>query len=314
MPPQTQPVRFVEISENNHQQRIDNFLIQQLRGVPKGKVYKILRKGEVRVNKKRIKPEYKLQAGDIVRIPPIHIAESIESSRPSDKLKQLISNSILYEDDRLIVLNKPSGIAVHGGSGIRSGVIEVLRASRPESDYLELVHRIDRDTSGCLMIAKRRSALRALHEQLRNNQMKKVYHAIVKGHWDKNTRQCTAPLHKNQLAGGERIVTVDETLGKQSKTQFRLIGTSQHFSVIQAQPITGRTHQIRVHCTHLGHPIANDPKYGDESYDKVIKGMGCKRLCLHAYSIEFTHPVTEKRTLITATHDDQMQKLMDSCQ
>lgn len=314
MSPDNQSVKFVEINENNLHQRIDNFLVSQLRGVPKGKIYKILRKGEVRVNKKRVKPEYKLQIGDLVRIPPVRISEEKNAHNPSDSLKSLIGDSILFEDDRLIVINKPSGVAVHGGSGIRSGVIEVLRASRPDNDYLELVHRIDRDTSGCLMIAKRRSALRAMHEQLRTNKIKKIYHAVVRGQWDRNIRQCLAPLHKNQLSGGERIVTVDESLGKESKTRFSLLNGCDNFSLIQAQPVTGRTHQIRVHCKHLGHPIANDAKYGDVTFDKEIKLLGCKRLCLHAYSLEFTHPVSEKRMQITAKHDEQMDKILQLCQ
>ncbi len=307
------PVTFVEIDDNHKLQRIDNFLLGQLRGVPKGKIYKILRKGEVRVNKKRIKPDYKLQIGDIVRIPPVQVADDREEINPSNTLKTLISNSILFEDERIIVVNKPSGIAVHGGSGIRAGVIEILRSARPNADYLELVHRIDRDTSGCLLIAKRRSALRALHEQLRSNKMKKMYHAVVSGQWDINLRQCVAPLHKNQLSGGERIVSVDDVQGKKSKTRFSLLKKGTEYSVIQAQPITGRTHQIRVHCQYLGHPIANDPKYGDGSFDKTIKALGCSRLCLHAHSLAFIHPGSEKPMTVEAAHEPQMQTIIAAC-
>ncbi|MGQ8363641.1 23S rRNA pseudouridine(955/2504/2580) synthase RluC [Glaciecola sp. 1036] len=311
MTEQFQNVQFVTITEDNHLQRLDNFLTLQLKGVPKGKIYKILRKGEVRVNKKRAKPDYKLQIGDEVRIPPIRLETAPPEGQISKGFAQMLSDAILYEDDRIIVINKPSGVAVHGGSGVKSGVIEGLRASREAHQYLELVHRIDRDTSGCLLVAKKRSALRHLHEQLRNKQMNKVYHALVKGNWPHNLRVVEAPLEKNTLQGGERVVMVNDN-GKESKTKFTLLKTHEKMSLVEARPITGRTHQIRVHCLHAGYPIANDDKYGDKEFDKYVKSLGCNRLCLHAYQLTFIHPVSEEVMTFTADYDDQLNNAVKS--
>lgn len=303
-------VRFITIDGEDAGQRIDNFLLRTLKGVPKSMIYRLLRKGEIRVNKKRTKPVYKLAVDDILRIAPIRVSE--ESAPVSTKLNIVSSleQHILFEDERLIVINKPSGMAVHGGSGLSFGLIEALRALRPDARMLELVHRLDRDTSGCLVVAKKRSALRNLHEQLRNKKVQKYYHALVKGRWSNKLTKVTEGLRKNDLKSGERVVIVDNVNGKESETRYKVV---QHYSdctLVRAFPVTGRTHQIRVHCQCKGHPIAGDPKYGHEDFDAQLKGKGLKRLFLHASSIEFTHPLTEERLKIEAPLDPSLEKVL----
>lgn len=288
-PPQ---VRFVEISVDQADQRIDNFLMCQLKGIPKSLVYRIIRKGEVRVNKGRIKPEYRIKAGDRVRIPPVRQAETKAPGKASDKVLKQIESRIIYEDKRILVLNKPSGLAVHGGSGLRYGVIEALRELRPNDKQLELVHRLDRDTSGCLIIAKKRSALRRLHEQLREGSMDKIYLTLVKGKWKGRSKWVDAPLLKNVIRSGERLVFVDSK-GKDARSQFIPYSVSEEASLMTVKLDTGRTHQIRVHAQHIGHPIAGDDKYGDEEFNRNLKGKGLKRLFLHAFSLKFHLPNTE---------------------
>ena len=294
-----QKVQFVTIDPDLEGQRIDNYLRTFLKGVPKSLIYRILRKGEVRVNKKRVKPEYKLQPNDELRIPPVRVSEPTEL--PSTKLNKVSSleNHILYEDDCLIVLNKPSGTAVHGGSGLSFGVIEALRALRPQQKFLELVHRLDRDTSGCLLIAKKRSALKNLHEQLRDRKVDKRYQALVDGAWSANRFKVKAPLLKNTLQSGERVVVVNEE-GKPSETRFRILESFDQATLVEASPITGRTHQIRVHCLHAGHPIAADNRYGDKEFDQRTQKLGLKRLFLHAHSLAFIHPNTDERVTFKA--------------
>jgi 23S rRNA pseudouridine955/2504/2580 synthase len=292
-------VQFVTIDPELEGQRIDNYLHTFLKGVPKSRIYRILRKGEVRVNKKRVKPEYKLQANDELRIPPVRVSEP--TALPSTNLNKVSSleNHILYEDEWLIVLNKPSGTAVHGGSGLSFGVIEALRALRPKQNFLELVHRLDRDTSGCLLIAKKRSALKNLHEQLRDRKVDKRYQALVSGEWPANRFKVKAPLLKNTLKSGERIVLVDEE-GKPSETRYRILESFNQATLVEASPITGRTHQIRVHCLHAGHPIASDNRYGDKDFDQRVYKIGLKRLFLHAHSLAFIHPNTDERVTYKA--------------
>jgi 23S rRNA pseudouridine955/2504/2580 synthase len=289
-----QKVQFVTIDPDLEGQRIDNYLRTFLKGVPKSLIYRILRKGEVRVNKKRVKPEYKLQANDELRIPPVRVSEPTDL--PSTKLNKVSSleNHILYEDDCLIVLNKPSGTAVHGGSGLSFGVIEALRALRPQQKFLELVHRLDRDTSGCLLIAKKRSALKNLHEQLRDRKVDKRYQALVAGEWPTDRFKVKASLLKNTLKSGERIVLVSDE-GKPSETRYRILESFNQATLVEASPITGRTHQIRVHCLHAGHPIAADNRYGDSDFDQRTYKIGLKRLFLHAHSLAFIHPNTDER-------------------
>ncbi|HAU04784.1 MULTISPECIES: 23S rRNA pseudouridine(955/2504/2580) synthase RluC [Pseudoalteromonas] len=301
-------VSFVTIGEDHLGQRIDNFLITHLKGVPKSAVYKILRKGEVRVNKKRIKPVYKLQLNDVVRIPPIKVAEKEEFvPKKLDKVKQL-EDAILFEDKYLMVINKPSGMAVHGGSGLSYGLIEALRVLRPEERSLELVHRLDRDTSGCLLISKRRSVLTDLHKQLREKTMEKNYWALVDGQWDSKTKNVTEGLRKNTLKSGERVVRVDNTEGKPSHTRFRVLERYAECSLVQASPVTGRTHQIRVHTQCKGHPIACDDKYGVAEFDQYVNKLtGLNRLFLHAHDLRFMHPKNETTMHVEAPLDNALQ-------
>lgn len=296
-------VIFLTVDAETSQQRIDNFLRTFLKGVPKSRIYRLLRKGEVRVNKKRVKPDYKLTTGDIIRIPPIKTAEKKEPiiSTKLDKIANL-EQAILYEDDEMLVLNKPSGIAVHGGSGLNFGVIEAFRSLRPEARFLELVHRIDRETSGILLIAKKRSALRSLHEQLRLNQVSKNYLALVRGEWPSACKLVEAPLLKNLLQQGERRVNVNDK-GKYAKTYFKVEERFDTATLVKASPLTGRTHQIRVHAQHMTHPIAFDDRYGDREFDKKLQHTGLNRLFLHALQLQFVHPKSEEKMTISAPLD-----------
>ena len=296
----TSKVQIIEIDDSNAGQRMDNFLLSKLKGVPKSRIYRLLRKGEVRVNKGRVKPHYKLLCGDEVRIPPIRIANRADTKlhQPiqNGQLASLIEASIVYEDACLLVVNKPSGLAVHGGSGISFGLIEYLRRMRPQQKFLELVHRLDRETSGCVMVAKKRSALRHLQEQLRSGEITKIYHLLVVGHWPRRCRSVDLPLIKNQLVSGERIVRIAPVGlpgAKASLTEYTLLKHYANASLVEARPVTGRTHQIRVHCQSAGYPIIGDTKYGDEALNKAFAAMGLKRLFLHAFSLEFKSPVED---------------------
>ncbi len=305
--------RTLEIGPDAAGQRIDNFLLTRLKGAPKSLIYRILRRGEVRVNRGRIKPSYRLQAGDSVRIPPVRLGEPRTPARPNQRVLDELEAAILYEDKRLLVLNKPSGLAVHGGSGVSFGVIEALRALRPEAHYLELVHRLDRETSGCLVIAKKRSALRALHALLRGEGeegVDKRYLALVKGRWEGGPRRVEAPLHKNVLKSGERIVVVDPA-GKAALSLFKPLTIYDDASLVEVRLITGRTHQVRVHAAHAGHPIAGDDKYGDPEFNRRMAGLGLKRLFLHARSLGFEleggAPVQ-----VNAPLDDDLNRVLDA--
>ncbi|MDF7458500.1 23S rRNA pseudouridine(955/2504/2580) synthase RluC [Proteus mirabilis] len=300
-------VQFVTIDGDEAGQRIDNFLLARLKGVPKSMIYRIIRKGEVRVNKGRIKPEYKLAAGDSIRIPPVRVAEK-EEHAVSPKLEKVsaLAECILYEDEHVMLINKPSGTAVHGGSGLSFGVIEGLRALRPEARFLELVHRLDRDTSGVLLIAKKRSALRSLHEQLRLKQMQKDYLALVRGQWQSHTKVVQAPLLKNILQSGERVVKVSSE-GKSSETRFKVEERFEFATLVKASPVTGRTHQIRVHTLHAGHPIAFDDRYGDRDFDTQLASTKLNRLFLHASSLTFIHPSTGEKMRIEAPMDKTLR-------
>jgi 23S rRNA pseudouridine955/2504/2580 synthase len=283
-------VNWLEVGAEESGQRIDNYLIRWLKGVPKSHVYRILRSGEVRVNKGRIGPDYRVQDGDRVRVPPIRTAQPNENIA---KFAPHVAFDILYEDAALLVINKPPGLAVHGGSGISLGAIEQLREMRPEAKFLELAHRLDRDTSGILMLAKKRSALVALHEQLREGRVRKIYLALVRGHWRDAKRAVKVPLQKHLLANGERRVSVHED-GQAAHTIFRLRkawpDATPPLSLLEAELKTGRTHQIRVHLAHLEFPIAGDDKYGDFALNKVLKKQVLRRMFLHAYQIAITHP------------------------
>ncbi|QLE85208.1 23S rRNA pseudouridine(955/2504/2580) synthase RluC [Shewanella sp. Scap07] len=304
-------VQLVTIDEDHVEQRIDNFLLTKLKGVPKSMIYRIIRKGEVRVNKKRIKPEYKLQDGDIVRIPPVRVSKGDDKPAPNAKLTKVaqLEERIIFEDKAIIVLNKPSGIAVHGGSGVDFGVIEAMRSLRPQQKFLELVHRLDKETSGVLLIAKKRSALKHLHDQLRYKKMQKDYLALVRGDWQKHVKMINAPLLKLTLKSGERIVRVNQE-GKPSETRFKIQQRYQGATLVQASPVTGRTHQIRVHCQYAGHPIACDEKYSEQKFDDSMRALGLNRLFLHAAQLRFTHPVTEEVMQVKAPMDKPLQQLL----
>tara|TARA_Y100001968_G_scaffold23537_1_gene18442 strand:+ start:2467 stop:3468 length:1002 start_codon:yes stop_codon:yes gene_type:complete len=281
-------VQFDHISADQAGQRIDNYLITRLKGAPKTLVYRILRKGEVRVNKGRVKPDYRLQAGDQLRIPPVRLPAPDEPVLVGQGILNALEQNMLFEDKGLIVVNKPAGLAVHGGSGLHFGVIEAMRQLRPDCPQLELVHRLDRDTSGCLMIAKKRSVLRHLHAALRGDGVNKRYWALVRGRWPGSTKKVHAPLQKNNLRSGERMVEVDPA-GKESLTEFSVLQRfGERATLVEARPITGRTHQIRVHAKYAGHPIGGDPKYGDDDFSRELRELGGKRLFLHARSLAVT--------------------------
>lgn len=283
----TPKVQLVDIGPEQAGQRIDNFLLTRLKGVPKSAIYRMIRKGEVRVNKGRIKPEYKLAEGDSVRVPPARTAQKDEAPAfIGDQLKSNLESAILHEDSGLIVLNKPSGLAVHGGSGVSLGVIEALRAMRPQAKFLELVHRLDRDTSGVLLVAKKRSVLRQLHDDLREGRVEKTYLALLAGRWNGRQHKIEAPLKKFDLASGERVVRVSQE-GKASLTLFSQVKLYDNATLVEAKPVTGRTHQIRVHAQFAGHPIAGDDKYITREQNVHFVERGLKRLFLHAFRIEF---------------------------
>ncbi|EKD55290.1 MAG: hypothetical protein ACD_60C00017G0007 [uncultured bacterium] len=286
-------------------QRIDNFLLTYLKSMPKTRIYRLLRKGEVRVNKKRIQPSYRLQAGDHIRIPPMQLSEQKSPAKPSLSLKALLSNRILYEDKHLLIINKPSGVPVHGGTQVNIGIIEALRSMYPELPHLELAHRLDSDTSGCLVLAKKRSILRELHGLLREGKVHKVYLALTKGHWKTSELTVDVSLQKHYLQGGERMVKVDRE-GKSSLTVFHPVETFQEAMLVEATLHTGRTHQIRVHAAYKKHPIAGDPKYGDKEFNKKMRELGLSRLFLHAKTIEFELPSTEQTIKVTAPLDEEL--------
>ncbi|HIM55002.1 MAG TPA: RluA family pseudouridine synthase [Gammaproteobacteria bacterium] len=298
-------VSFKTIDEFSEGQRLDNYLLKHLKGVPKSHVYRVIRKGEVRVNKGRKKAEYKLQLDDVVRIPPIRVSESGQVEA-SDNLKQLLTDSVLYEDKGLLIINKPSGLAVHSGSGVTIGVIEALRSMY--KDPVELVHRLDRATSGILLIAKKRSVLKNLHEQLSQHQMEKRYTALVKGTWSKKRHTIDAPLYQNSR------YTVVDTKGKEAISHFQPLKNfhQQDFeaSLVEVLIETGRTHQIRAHAKHAGHPIAGDDKYGDPRFDAEIKTKGLKRLFLHAHQLTFTNPLTNEIQKVQAPLTQDLQDFL----
>lgn len=302
-------VHFVEIGPNEDGQRLDNFLIRELKGVPKSRIYRLLRKGEVRVNKKRCKPSDRLVAGDQVRIPPIRLSPSSAPASPGQGLQALLKKSILFEDEALLIIDKPSGLAVHGGSGLSLGLIESLRAMRPEKEFLELVHRLDRDTSGCLVLARSRKALVAMHETMRAGEIRKEYLALTNGKWPAKLTSVDAPLRKNQLSSGERIVRVEQD-GKQALTHFSVEQRYGKATLVRAKLETGRTHQIRVHAQLSGHSIAGDEKYGDKDDGHYFKAAGLKRLFLHAALLEFRHPVSGDLISIDSTLPPDLQAVL----
>ena len=287
-----------------------NYLFLLLKDLPKSRIYRLLRKGEIRVNKKRVKQTYRLEEGDIIRIAPVmQRAKRAGIVKVSDSLAQCLAEAVLYESDTTIVLNKPSGLAVHGGDGVNVGLIEALRLLRTDCRTLELVHRLDRDTSGCLMIAKKRSALLELHRQLRENKVRKCYWALVEGAWSKTVCQIDAPLKKNELASGERMVVVHAE-GKSSRTLFRVLERYAGSTLVEAQPVTGRTHQIRVHAKFAGHAIAGDEKYAPKPFNKLMHSRGLRRLFLHAKSLDVELEPGTGRQLVEAPLSPELKNFM----
>lgn len=281
-------------------QRLDNFLVRQCKGVPKSHLYRVVRSGEVRVNMKRCDVTYRLQEGDRVRLPPMRLAERTVSERDAVAQERTLL-PVLYEDEALLALDKPAGIAVHGGSGVSFGVIESLRRQRPEARFLELAHRLDRETSGLLLVGKKRSALNALHDMFREAGQKadKRYLMLVRGRWMNPLQQVKLPLFKYLLESGERRVRVDAQ-GKAAHTVFRLVARWQRFSLLEGQLKTGRTHQLRVHLAHLAYPILGDEKYGDFALNKALQKEGLKRMALHARSMHFPHPLDDRTLTLVA--------------
>jgi 23S rRNA pseudouridine955/2504/2580 synthase len=303
-------VRMVEAEADDAGQRIDNFLQRHLRGVPKGLLYRLMRTGQVRVNSGRIKPHYRMRAGDQVRIPPL---ESRAERRPApapESLGRELERRILHEDERLLILDKPAGVAVHGGSGLAWGLIDALRAARPEDHFLELAHRLDRDTSGCLIIARRRSTLRRLHAMLREGRIEKRYLALVAGEWAGGRREVNQPLHRTPAEGRRRQVVVSEE-GRAARTLFRPAARYRGWTLMEARLDTGRTHQIRVHAAHLGHPLAGDERYGQRELDRELKAAGLRRMFLHAASVALEHPETGGRLAVSAPLDPALQALLE---
>ena len=312
-------VTWLEIDESAAGQRIDNFLIKQLKGVPKSHVYRILRSGEVRVNSRRVDATCRLQIGDKLRLPPLRVAQRADIPvGPSASLGHAIP--VLWEDEALLIVNKPAGTAVHGGSGISHGVIEQLRVARPELRFLELAHRLDKETSGVLMLAKKRSALTQLHAMLRDGQMQKRYLALVKGKWPDQKRAVKLSLQKYLTAEGERRVSVNAE-GQSAHTIFYLRGRAsksfaqelpaQEFSLLEAELKTGRTHQIRVHLAHLEFPIVGDDKYGDFALNKLLAKQGLKRMFLHAHTLELAHPLSGEILHVEAPLAADLQQFWD---
>ncbi len=303
-------VRFVEVSEERAGQRLDNFLMREMKGVPKTRLYRALRKGEIRVNKGRVKADYRVEVGDQVRIPPIRMSESTAITKVPARWRDLLTERCIHEDAGLLVINKPSGLAVHGGSGLSAGLIECLRLLRSEDRYLELVHRLDRDTSGCLLIARKSSVLKDLHRQLREGKINKTYLALVEGQWPRKRSYIDAPLKKNNLKSGERVVRVDKE-GKQARTNFQVIERFADCTLVQATPVTGRTHQIRVHALHAGYPLLGDEKYCGRERLKSDRDRGLQRLFLHAESLRFSD-LDGAAVTVRAELDPELKQFLDT--
>lgn len=285
-----QKVQFYTVSQDEDGQRLDNYLMSRLKGVPKSALYRVIRKGEVRVNKGRVKPERRLADGDLVRVPPMRVAEQKTQPEPGQSLVKHLEEAVLYDQDGLLVVNKPSGLAVHGGSGVHLGLIEALRQMPGNHGFLELVHRLDRDTSGCVMIARKRSVLKRMQDALRERQgITKTYIALAQGVWPKNRVDVDVPLQRYLLPSGERMVRAHSE-GKASKTLFKVLRQYREVALVEAKPISGRTHQIRVHALHVGCPLIGDDKYGDTELNHRLRMSGGGRLFLHAQSLQICLP------------------------
>lgn len=308
-PPAPPSVQFIDIRADQAGQRIDNFLITLEKGVPKSRIYRALRKGEVRVNKGRIKQTYRLQAGDQVRVPPLRVSEKVVITELSESLTDALENAILMEDDDILVINKPAGLAVHAGSQIQLGVIEAMRIIRPENRFVELVHRLDRDTSGCLVLAKSRASLLNLQQQMKASETDKRYLTLTKGKWAAQENIVDLALQKNSLSSGERMVVPDIN-GKKSKTLFEVKQEFSGCQLVAAKLYTGRTHQIRVHSASQSHPVAGDEKYGDREFNKRLRQYGLKRMFLHAWQLSLKHPLTDEPLTFNAELPDTLKDVL----
>lgn len=301
-------VRYLEVDAEQAGQRLDNFLLTALKGVPRSLIYRVVRTGQVRVNHGRAQAGLRINAGDRIRIPPLRLTIEKPQITPLTADLNKLATAIIYEDNKLLIINKPTGIAVHGGSGINYGVIEALRILRHQN--LELVHRLDRDTSGCLMLAKRRSELHWLHQALQNNQLEKRYLALLVGCMTHSKIEVDMPLRKNTVQSGERIVRIDVT-GKPARTEFKRLRQFATTTLVEIRPHTGRTHQIRVHAAHLGMPVAGDEKYGNKEFNTKLRKIGLKRLFLHAKTLIIPRSDTSKNLEITAPLDAELAMLLN---
>lgn len=295
-------VRYVRVTDDQVGQRIDNFLRTQFKGVPKSHIYRLIRKGEVRVNKKRVEAAYKLGLADNIRLPPIVLQEKAKEIPPSQNTAHLLQSRILYEDQHLIIINKPAGMSVHAGSTIRVGVIEAIKHLYPQYPHLELAHRLDSETSGCLILAKKKKILREIHMLLREGKVKKIYQTFTMGQWKPSELTVKLPLHKAYRDGGKHVVEV-KAEGKAAHTIFHPLAVAKEGTLMEVALLTGRTHQIRVHAASQHHPIACDDRYGDVSFNKTMREKGLKRMFLHAYSIDFILPSLNQRITVTAPLD-----------
>lgn len=309
----SQGVTRARITENEAGQRIDNYLLRHFKGVPRSHIYRILRKGEVRINKKRIKPAYKLLAGDEIRLPPVRFSSN-GPRRPPDEVIQQVESRIVYDDDRIFILNKPSGLAVHAGSGVDYGVIDAMQQlykGAEGSGEVFLVHRLDRETSGCLLIARDRPAMLYLQQALKNGEISKHYATLLKGRWGQGREVIDLPLSRNKIKGGERLVQVDEE-GKMARSIFNPVREYRQATLMKVELLTGRTHQIRVHAAESGFPVAGDRQYGDQTFNYEMKSIGLKRMFLHAQSLSFPHPDDGHMLTIDPPLDEDLQSVLDN--
>ena len=302
-------VQYRQIDADHAGQRLDNYLFSRCKGVPKSHIYRLVRQGQVRINRGRRRVDYRLRLGDVVRIPPLRVAAPSRTHPSAVSQQPPIEQCIVHEDDDLLLINKPAGLAVHGGSGLSLGLIEQLRAQRPHARFLELVHRLDRDTSGLILVAKRRAALLALHEAIRTGRVEKRYTALLRNHWPAHTQQVEAPLHRFQLRSGERMVEVSGT-GKKAMTRFLAKRRFSDSTLVDIELLTGRTHQARVHAAYAGHPIAGDVKYGEREFNRSMRQRGLRRLFLHASRLRFKHPGSGQNLTISAPLPEELANVL----
>lgn len=301
---------FIPVDAEHEGQRLDNFLLRYLKNVPKSHIYRVIRKGEVRVNKKRAKPDYRVQTADMIRIPPYWAPTTKPKVQPRQEAILAFEKYILFEDKQLLIINKPTGIPVHGGTAVSFGAIDLARLARPHEKYLELAHRLDRETSGCLIMVKKASVLKEIHEHLREGKVLKQYWALVKGHWPSKKTKISLPLLKNQLKSGERMVTVDSR-GKEALTEYKVLKSLKSCTLVEITLHTGRTHQIRVHSAHSGHPVVGDDKYGDKDFNSFMREKGHRRMFLHAKSLFLELPLSNQVINISAGLDSHFESCLD---